>query len=424
MIDVRVPGDKSITHRSLMLAALAEGTSVIRGALVSADTQSTAAALRAFGVTIPELQVDAELVIEGNGPKALRQPDTVIDCGNSGTSARLLMGVAAGLPMASTFDGDRSLRRRPMRRVYEPLQQMGARAIELGEPGCLPLRIEGGALRPLYYESKHASAQIKSALMLAGITGGAHVVVVEPLQSRDHTERMLRAAGVAVETKAYPDGRYEVRTQPLDRLRPTSLKIPGDFSSAAFLVAAALLGVIDRVRVRNVGVNPTRTGLLDVLRGMGAAVDVTGEREEGGEPTADLVVHAGELRGVTVDPLLIPRMIDEVPVLAILAARAQGETRITEATELRVKESDRIRMMVENLNAIGVSAKELPDGMVIKGTDRPLRGQVLTAMDHRIAMAFGILARQPRNKIELDDPDIVAVSFPEFWRVLTSVGRS
>jgi 3-phosphoshikimate 1-carboxyvinyltransferase len=404
-----------------MLAALAEGESKISGSLVSADTESTAAALRALGVEIPSLRADAELIVHGSGARAFTEPSGPLDCGNSGTSARLLMGIAAGLPFACTFDGDESLRSRPMRRVTEPLQQMGARATELGRPGCLPIRIEGGPLRAIRYESKQASAQIKSAVLLAGITGGAEVTLSEPLQSRDHTERMLRAAGVDLESTTHPDGRYEVHAKPVQHLHPLSLHVPGDFSSAAFLVAAALLGVIDRTRVKAVGLNPTRTGLLDVLKEMGAGVEVRSQLEQGGEPTGDLVVQPASLEGVDVNPALIPRMIDEVPVLAILAARASGTTRITGAAELRVKESDRIRMMVENLAALGVHAQELPDGMIVRGTNRPLRGKVRTALDHRIAMAFGILAHQPGNDIVLDDPDIVGVSFPAFWRVLRAM---
>lgn len=422
MIELRVPGDKSITHRALMLAALADGRSVLAGALVSADTQATANALRAMGAAIPEAVSGRELVIEGRGLRGLQRPADTLECANSGTTVRLLMGLVAGLPLVATFDGDASLRQRPMRRVTEPLELMGASVTELETAGRLPIRIEGGRLRPLQYSSELSSAQVKSALLLAALTGQVELQLIEPLLSRDHSERMLRAAGAVVEESITEMG-HEVRLQPPASLRPLSGRIPGDFSSAAFFLAAALLGITGPLRLKGVGVNPTRTGLLDLLYAMGAAIRLQKRRDEGGEPTADLVVEPSTLNAVTVTADLVPRAIDELPVLAMLAARANGTTRITGAAELRVKESDRIRMMVENLGAVGVDAEELPDGMVIHGRQGPLKGNVRTAADHRIAMAFGILAQQPGNQITLDNPDVVSVSFPHFWRVLMTMKR-
>jgi 3-phosphoshikimate 1-carboxyvinyltransferase len=416
---MRVPGDKSITHRALILATLAEGRSRIRGALTGEDCRSTASVLRALGGNVPELTSGA-MEVEGIGLHGLRSPEVELDCGNSGTTVRLLMGVVAGAGVSATFTGDASLRGRPMRRVTEPLQRMGARALELGESGRLPIRIEGAALRALDFESAQASAQVKSALLLAGLLGNVPVSVTEPLHSRDHTERMLKAQGVVIEERTDSAGRHGVALVPSTALLPLDLQVPGDFSSAAFILAAALLGVFPEVCVRDVGINPTRTGLLDVWRDMGASIDVENVRDQAGEPVADLVARPSALRGVRVAPERIPRMIDEVPILAAVAARAEGETEIRGASELRVKESDRIRGMVENLRSVSVAAEELTDGLIVQGSDRPLKGAVTTRLDHRIAMVFGVLAAQKGNDITLDDPDIVAVSYPDFWNALQS----
>ena len=418
MIELRVPGDKSLTHRALMFAAIASGKSRVRGVLVGEDTESTARVLRQLGIAIPELDAAKVLEIEGKGLRSFKSPDDVLDCGNSGTTTRLLMGLVAGQPISAAFTGDASLRSRPMRRVTGPLTQMGARVTELGEPGKLPLRIDGANLHAFSYASEHASAQVKSALLLAGLVSGVEISVREPSASRDHTERMLSALGapVAEETNAY--GEHTVRLEPVDRLKPFDIAVPGDFSSAAFLLAAAVLGIIPHLRLLNVGVNPTRTGFLEVLRHMGGDISLENEREEAGEPVAEIVAHQSELRGVDVGGAMIPRMIDEIPVLAILAARAEGRTTIRDAGELRVKESDRIKAMTDNLNEIGGSAHELPDGLTIDGTARGFAGHVTSRMDHRIAMAFGVLAHEKGNEIELDDRSVVAVSFPEFWDVL------
>ena len=417
MLELSVPGDKSLTHRGLMFSVLAAGRSIIRGALTGADCQSTADVLRALGARIPQLNSTA-VEIDGVGLHGLHDPADVLDCGNSGTTVRLMLGIAAGAQLNATFTGDASLRSRPMRRVTEPLQRMGTRAHELDAPGCLPIRLEGAPLQSIDYTSPHASAQIKSAILLAGLLGGVPVTVREPSQSRDHTERMLRALGVTVSENSGNDATHVVQLQPVELLPPLDLQVPGDFSSAAFMLAAALLGVFPAVRVRGVGVNPTRTGLLDVWRTMGADITLENQREQCGEPVADLVARPGSLRAANVGADLVPRMVDEIPILAALAARAEGETEIRGAAELRVKESDRIRVMVENLRSLGVEAEELPDGMVVRGTGQPLRGAVRTALDHRIAMVFGVLAAQPGNDITLDDPDIVAVSFPDFWQAL------
>jgi 3-phosphoshikimate 1-carboxyvinyltransferase len=415
---IRVPGDKSITHRALMLGALAAGTNRVANALHGADPRATAAALRSLGCAIPALSPAGEpLVFDGIGAGGLRLPAGPIDCANSGTTARLLLGLLAGVPVRATLTGDASLRRRPMRRVTAPLTEMGARFEELGEADRLPIAIDGGALRPLEHESAHASAQVKSALLLAGVTGGVRVAVREPLLSRDHTERMLAAMGARLRTERFADGRALVVLEEATSLAPLDLTVPGDFSSAAFFLALGLLGDT-AVRVTAVGVNPTRAGLLPVLRRMGAHIALENARIEGGEEVADIVAHPSDLEATSVTPSEIPALIDEVPVLAILAARARGETRITGAAELRVKESDRLAVLAGNLRAVGAVAEELSDGLVIAGSASPLAGRVRTHDDHRIAMAFGILGAAPRADLEIDEPDVVAVSFPGFWELL------
>jgi 3-phosphoshikimate 1-carboxyvinyltransferase len=417
--DLAVPGDKSISHRALLLAAVAEGESRLRGVLPGADCRSTAAALRALGVPVPDLPIDgAEIRVSSGGIEGWREPAGTIDCGNSGTTARLLLGLLASRPFAARLSGDDSLRGRPMARIVEPLSRMGAEFRELGEPGRLPLEVRGGVLRGLDHRSPKASAQIKSAVLLAGLGAGVPVDVTEPGQSRDHTERMLAGLGVQVES-APVDGGWRVSLRPDRRpLPPLHFDVPGDPSSAAFLVALALLAEGGELRVRNVCVNPTRTGFLSILRRMGARVAVESERSVCGEPVADLVVHPSNLRGTEIGEAEIPATIDEIPVLAALAARAEGTTRIDGAGELRVKETDRIAALVSNLRTIGAEAEELPDGLVVTGADRPLVGSVTTHGDHRVAMAFGVLGALPGNRIRIDDPGCVEVSFPGFWTLL------
>ncbi len=420
---IRVPGDKSITHRALLLSAVANGESRLRGLLQGADCQSTASVLRALGATIPEIPpAGAELRVEGTDFSGLRSPGSVLDCGNSGTTARLLLGFLSGLPIEARITGDESLRSRPMRRVTNPLAEMGSAFWESGEPDRLPLRVKGGELEPLSYVSPHASAQVKSAILLAGLTGGVEAVVVEPSRSRDHTERMLRRMGAQVSEAVTREG-WEVglRGAPSE-LEPLDLFVPGDFSSAAFLIALALLGGCgDELRIENVGLNPTRTGLLDLLREMGARVEVQSLREADdpkGEPAGDLIVHPSDLHGVSVGGELIPLLIDEIPLLAAVGALAAGETEIRDAAELRVKESDRIAAVATNLASVGVGVEELPDGFRVSGHTGGLRGKATVLGDHRIAMAFGVLGALPGNEVVVDDPQVADVSFPGFWELL------
>ena len=416
---VRVPGDKSISHRALIFSALSSGPSRIRGILQSADVESTAAVLRALGVGIPPLSPD--LTMEGRGFTGFRPARESLDCGNSGTTARLMTGVAAALPMTTRFIGDASLSRRPMRRVAEPLEAMGAR-IEFDDPrGTLPMAVHGAKLRSLIWTTETASAQTKSAILLAALVGRVSAAVTEPAASRDHTERMLEARGVRVERSSDEHGQ-RVTFHPVDTLPSSDVVVPGDPSSAAFFLAAAALSDDGELSLPDVMINPTRAGFAEVLRSMGARIEGEPAEETGsGEPVATLRTAGRQLHGISIGERQVPSMIDEIPLLACVAARASGETLITGAAELRVKESDRIRTVVENLQTLGVQAEELPDGMRILGGRGPLRGRVLTHGDHRIAMAFGVLAALDGSEIEIDDPGCVAVSYPSFWDDLSRV---
>jgi 3-phosphoshikimate 1-carboxyvinyltransferase len=421
--DLPVPGDKSLTHRALMLSAAANGESRLRGLLPGDDCRSTAAVLRALGVPIPEIPNDGgELRIRSQGIGAWTAPTELLDCGNSGTTARLMMGLLAGRPFCSTLTGDDSLRARPMRRITEPLATMGARVTELGGPDRLPLELCGGDLAPIRHRSPKASAQIKSALLFAGLSGGVDVGVWEPIRSRDHSERMLQALGVEVRSGPREDGWYVESQPPPSDLPPLDMDIPGDPSSAAFLAGLALLATTGELRIRGVGINPTRTGFFDAIRRMGGSLEMEAERVSGGEPIADLIVRPSILHGTTVGAAEVPAMIDEIPILACIATRATGETRITGAEELRAKESDRISALVGNLRTLGADAEELPDGLVVRGADRALAGSVRAFHDHRIAMAFGVLAALPGNRIAVDTPNVVDVSYPGFWETLASLG--
>jgi 3-phosphoshikimate 1-carboxyvinyltransferase len=414
---LRVPGDKSISHRALMLAALGNGRSRVRGLLQSADVQSTAGVLRALGVPIPALSAE-EMVIEGVGLRGLAQPSGDLDCGNSGTTARLMSGIVAGSPLWATFIGDESLSRRPMRRVAAPLTAMGAQ-VSLPPHGGLPMTIRGAKLKGITWHADVASAQVKSAILLAGLVADVPVEIHEPAATRDHTERMLRARGVDVRNED-----LVVSLLPSARLDAGDVDVPGDPSSAAFVAGlAALGGTREPVRIENVGVNPGRAGAFRALLRMGAALEYEDVAEQGGEPVATIVCGAGALRGITIAPDDVPSLIDELPLLACVAARADGETRVTGAAELRVKESDRIKAIVDNLRAIGADAEEIADGFVVRGSQRPLAGRVVTHGDHRIAMAFGVLGAVAGNAISVDDPSCVGVSWPSFWDALTGVAR-
>jgi len=409
---VRVPGDKSITHRVLLLAALARGSSRIRGALTSLDARSTARILRQLGARVSPLRPGAGVQVEGHG--RLRPPDGILDCGNSGTTTRLTLGVLAAHDFAATLTGDSSLRRRPMRRVTTPLGAMGAHFTEHNGDG-LPLTIHGGSLTPLRYELPVSSAQIKSALLLAGMAGQVEVSLREPHgRSRDHTERLLRAFGYDLTER---DG--WITSKPTGRIEPFTIEVPGDPSSAAFLVGAALLAESGSLRISGVGLNPTRTGFLQVLARMGGKVDSENQSDRYGEPVGDLVVRPASLEGTEVTAEEIPGLIDEIPLLAVVASRVRGVTTFRQVGELRVKESDRLGLLAENLRAVGARAEVQGDDLLIEGGDQPPAGSVRTAADHRLAMAFAVLGTVPGARVEIDDVACAAVSFPGFPETLS-----
>lgn len=412
---LRPPGDKSVSHRLLMLAPLARGVSRLRGLLDADDVRSTAGAMGALGAEVPE---DWSGEVKVPGPAEFRDPDGVLDCGNSGTTARILAGLVVGLGRGAVLDGDASLRSRPMDRVVYPLQALGGRIDYLEDRGRLPLRIHpraSGRLRELRFLSDVASAQVKSSVLLAGLASGTPVEVVEPGRSRDHTERLLRLMGAPVSFGPEGEGaRAELEgAEDGHRLRAVDVRVPGDPSSAAFLAAAALLAGVEAT-VEGVGLNPTRAGFLEVLRRMGAELRVE-EAEGEWEPVGDLHLLPSGLEAFEVGRAQIPRLLDEVPVLVALAARARGTSVIRGAEELRVKESDRLALLAANLEELGVPCREREDGLEVEGTDRPLEGRVRTEGDHRIAMAFGVLGLAPGCRVEVDDPGCVAVSYPGFW---------
>lgn len=410
---IAVPGDKSITHRALMLAALARGASRISRPLTSLDARSTARVLRQLGAQIGPLRSGGTVLVAGKG--RFREPASTLHCGNSGTTARLMLGLLAPHPFASRLTGDASLRRRPMRRLTEPLGAMGAH-FEPALADRLPLVVRGGKLEGIRWELPVSSAQLKSALLLAGIVGNLPVSVREPHgKSRDHTERMLRGLGFTVRER----GGW-VSVEGGGPIEPFEIAVPGDPSSAAFLVGAGLLGR-RQLRIGPVGLNPTRTAFLDVLTRMGGAVSAEVSGTELGEPVGTIEVGPGTLTATVVPATEIPALIDEVPLLAVMAARAEGTTRFEEVGELRVKESDRLALMAENLVRLGYRATGEANTLIVEGSDHPPHGRVRTDGDHRIAMAFAVLGTVPGARVVVDDPDCAAVSFPGFSAALAQV---
>ena len=422
---VRVPGDKSISHRALMLGALAVGETRVRGLLEGEDVLATAAAMRAMGADI-ERRPDGEWRIHGVGVGGLMQPRQALEMGNSGTSTRLLMGLAASHPLTATFTGDASLSRRPMGRVIEPLSQMGA-DFTSSPGGMLPLMVRGLAPAvPIEYRLPVASAQVKSAVLLAGLNAPGVTTVIEPVPTRDHSERMLRGFGADISVEETSQGRV-IRLVGEADLRPQSIDVPGDPSSAAFFIVAALLVPGSELTIENVGLNPTRAGLIHVLRAMGGSIAETDPREVGGEPVADLLVRHSALSGIEIDPAIAASMIDEFPILFVAAALAQGRTVTRGLDELRVKESDRLSAMAAALAAAGAHVEETADGLIIDGTGGdPLRGsanaRTKTHLDHRIAMSMAIAGLASRDGVEIDDTRPIATSFPAFEALLASVG--
>jgi 3-phosphoshikimate 1-carboxyvinyltransferase len=413
---IDVPGDKSISHRALILASQGHGRSLIHGLSRGADVRNTARAVRALGARTGAWGTEP-FPVRGTGLRGWREPEGVLDFGNSGTGIRLMAGMLAGHPFFSVLSGDRYLRRRPMKRVIEPLRLMGAKITGRGGGGLAPLAVEGTSLRGIEQRIAVASAQVKSALLLAGLLAKGETSVTEPAHSRDHTEIMLRHLGVDVavhDTTVTLAGGQEWAAR--------DLFVPGDPSSAAFLVAAALVTPDSELLVRGVCVNPTRTGFFDILRGMGGKIRYTNQREAGGEPVADITVSTSRLRGVDVSPEFVPQTIDEFPILAAVSLFARGKTRITGAGELRVKESDRIRTMTAELTKLGGRVRELPDGMEIAG-GRALRGAATNSHgDHRVAMALAVVGGAIPGETQIRDTGCVATSFPEFWGLMQGLG--
>ncbi|MCB4862823.1 3-phosphoshikimate 1-carboxyvinyltransferase [Sphingobium sp. PNB] len=421
---IAVPGDKSISHRSLMLSALAVGESRVEGLLEGEDVLATAAAMRAMGADIRR-DADGIWHIHGVGVGGLLQPESALDMGNSGTSTRLLMGLVASHAITATFVGDASLSKRPMARVTDPLSRMGA-SFTTSPGGRLPLTMRGACPAvPLDYRLPVASAQVKSAILLAGLNTPGITRVVEPIPTRDHSERMLKGFGADLDVEVEADGTRIITLRGEAELHPQSIIVPGDPSSAAFPMVAALLVPGSNVTIANVGLNATRAGLVDLLREMGGDIVIENPREVGGEPVGDLVITASTLRGVEPDPARAPSMIDEYPVAFIAAALAQGRSIFRGLEELRVKESDRIATMAAGLRAIGVQVEELEDGIVIEGSGGaplPGGGPVATKLDHRIAMSFAVAGLVSSNGVTIDDMRPVATSFPGFTALLQSLG--
>jgi 3-phosphoshikimate 1-carboxyvinyltransferase len=418
---IAVPGDKSITHRALMLAALSDGVCRFEGALAAGDTRSTASCLRALRISVSPLTDGRTVSVTGRGLRPFRRPSKTLDGGNSGTTVRLLMGLLSAHRFTATLTGDASLRGRPMARVSGPLVAMGARITSPN--GRLPVTVRGGDLHEFAYESPVASAQVKTALLFAGLSGGVSVSVTEPVRSRDHTERLLAMLGAGCGVRG-----NTVTLEPVERLPAFAGAVPGDFSSAAYLLAAALLAERTELRIEGVNVNPTRTGFLRALERMGARVAVEDQRESLGEPVATLVPphpapRTPHLKAVTVEPHEIPSMVDEIPLLACIASRAEGTSVFRGVGELRVKESDRLALVARNLVTLGVRAHTEGDTLWVEGTDRPPVGRVETAGDHRLAMSFAVLGTLPGAKVALDDRDCVAISYPAFFTDLRRILR-
>ena len=420
-----MPGDKSISHRALIFGALAIGETSISGLLEGEDVLATAEAMRRLGAEVVR-NADGSWSVHGVGVGGLREPEQPLDFGNSGTGARLVMGLVAGHPITATFIGDASLSRRPMGRVISPLTQMGAH-FHAREGGRLPLTLTGAKRAlPISYQSPVASAQVKSAILLAGLNAPGVTTVIEATPTRDHTERMLKAFGAEVASETGKDGLLAISLTGEPELAPCPIAVPGDPSSAAFPVVAALLTPGSEIIVEGITLNPHRAGLYTTLMEMGGDIEVMNQREEGGEPVADLRVRSSRLKGIEVPPARAASMIDEYPVLAVAAGFAEGTTTMLGIHELRVKESDRIAATASGLRANGIKVRESEDGMVVEGRVGEVGGggHVTTHMDHRIAMSFLVMGLAAQKPVTVDDASMIATSFPDFERLMRGLGAS
>lgn len=412
--EITIPGDKSISHRSIMFGSLSQGITEVTNFLHGADCLSTMDCFRKLGIRIEDSP--EKIIIHGKGLQGLQAPSTVLDAGNSGTTTRLISGILAAQPFDVTLTGDASIQKRPMKRIMEPLSLMGADIRSQKENGCAPLLIHGSHLHGIHYHSKVASAQVKSAILLAGLYADSPTSVTEPYISRNHSEIMLRFFGADVSTKD-----TTATIQPSPCLLGQKVVVPGDISSAAYFIAAGLITPNSEILLKNVGINPTRNGILQVAQDMGGDITFLNTSTENGEPTADILVRSSELHGITLGGSIIPTLIDEIPIISIMAAFASGTTVIQDAAELKVKESNRIEVMVENLSNMGVAITGTDDGMIIQG-GYPVLGAVIDCrLDHRIAMSFAIAALNATGITQILDADCVKISYPAFYQDLQSL---
>lgn len=412
--ELTVPGDKSISHRAVMFGSLAQGTTKITHFLEGADCLSTISCFRKMGIDIERNA--SEILVHGKGLHGLSAPSETLDVGNSGTTTRLISGILAGQSFTSELNGDASIQSRPMKRIMTPLLSMGADIVSLRGNGCAPLRITGKPLHAAHYQSPVASAQVKSCVLLAGMYADGITSVTEPVLSRNHTEIMLNYFGANVTSQG-----TTASIEPEPVLNGREIKVPGDISSAAYFIAAALLVPGSELLIKNVGTNSTRAGILEVCRAMGADITYLNENCDSGEPTADLLVRTSTLHGTTVEGAIIPTLIDEIPMIAVMAAFAEGTTIIRDAAELKVKETDRIKTTTEGLLAMGVDVTPTDDGMIIRGGNPVHGGQINSYLDHRIAMAFSIAALAAEGNTEIQDGQCVDVSYPSFFTELHSL---
>ncbi|MBY0758335.1 MULTISPECIES: 3-phosphoshikimate 1-carboxyvinyltransferase [Sellimonas] len=419
--EITIPGDKSISHRSVMFGALSKGTTEITNFLYGADCLSTIGCFRQMGIDI-EQKEEGRLIVHGKGMRGLSAPGSHLDVGNSGTTTRLISGILSAQPFTSVLSGDDSLNSRPMGRIITPLTRMGAKIESIRGDGCAPLRIDGtNSLHGITYHSPVASAQVKSSILLAGLYADGVTSVTEPVLSRNHTELMLCKFGASVSTEISADASARISILPCQELYGQKIHVPGDISSAAYFIAAALLVPGSELLIKNVGTNPTRAGILKVCQDMGADITYVNETAEGGEQTADLLVRSSSLHGTVVEGRLIPTLIDEIPMIAVLAAFADGTTVIRDAAELKVKETDRIRTVTENLTRMGGDVTPTEDGMIIRG-GKALHGTVINPyLDHRIAMAFSVAALASDGVTDILDSSCVDVSYPGFFASLKSL---
>ncbi len=409
--EVTVPGDKSISHRAVMFGALSKGTTEVTNFLQGADCLSTIDCFRRLGIKI-ENTTD-KILIHGNGLHGLTKPDQMLDVGNSGTTTRLISGILAGQKFETTLNGDESIQSRPMKRIMEPLSMMGADITSIRGNNCAPLRIVGAPLHGIHYHSKVASAQVKSCVLLAGLYADGQTSVTEPSVSRNHTELMLRGFGANVTCEG-----KTAAILPDPELIGQKIEVPGDISSAAYFIAAGLIVPGSEILVKNVGINPTRDGLIRVCQAMGADMTLLNKRENGGEPVADILVRYSNLKSTTIEGEIIPTLIDELPMIAVMACFAEGTTVIKDAAELKVKESDRIAVMVDNLSRMGAHITATDDGMIIEG-GHPLHGaEIDSHLDHRIAMSFAVAALASERETFIKDADCVKISYPKFYEDL------